>query len=235
MPATSTIVSETKPASPAVQPAPGRLLRWWFLAVVLLALAFLADRFVDALPRAHSSSNFLWIVAHNISKFGDWPFLLLAGVAVWAGGRFSRRSALAKLGLALALSSCLAGLAATTIRSVTGRTRPSATVAQGWYGIRHDSQWLVGKYDYNSFPSGHTGAMAGFVVPLFLGTRRGKIPAILLLLAMGWSRVFLGAHHMSDVVAAALIGVAIGVLTWRRIVPKLTGSPALTGTPELAA
>lgn len=222
MPATTTTPDTT--ATSAARPSASRRAWLWLLAALLLvAAAFVADHYVDPLARTHSNSSFLWLVAHDISKFGDWPYLLAAGLAVWAAGKFSRRATLAKLGLALALSSCLAGFTATAIRSVTGRTRPSATEAQGWYGIRHNSQWLVGKYDYNSFPSGHTGAMAGFAVPLFLGTRRGKIPAVLLILAMGWSRVFLGAHHVSDVVTAAVIGIAVGVLTWRRILPKLTG------------
>lgn len=207
----------------AVREQPRRRIWPFVAAALLIAAALLGDRYVDPLARGRSNSGWLWLIAHDVSKFGDWPYLLLAGLAVAMCGRFLRRPMLARLGVALALSSCLAGLAATAIRSVTGRTRPSATVAQGWYGIRHDSQWLVGKYDYNSFPSGHTGAAAGFAVALFLGTRRGKLPAVLLVLLMGWSRVYLGAHHLSDVVAAAVVGTAVGVVTCHKLVPKIVG------------
>jgi membrane-associated phospholipid phosphatase len=192
-------------------------------AALLVAAAFLADHTVDQFVQAHQNPHLL-TVAHTVSKYGDWPFLVAIGILVLAFGPMLGRPAITRLGLALALCACLGGLSATVIRSVTGRTRPSAKVPQGWYGIRHDSQWLIGQYQYNSFPSGHTGAAVGFAVPLFLGTRRGKIPAVLLGLIMAWSRVYLECHHLSDVTVAALLGMAFGLATWRWLLSRMGGA-----------
>jgi membrane-associated phospholipid phosphatase len=156
-----------------------------------------------------------------VSKYGDLGYLLLVALIIFVLGGIFRHRMATKLAIALVLSSCLAGVVTTTIRSVTGRTRPSANVAQGWYGIRHDSRWLVGKYQFNSFPSGHTGCAVGFAIPLFLGFRRGRILAVVFAAAVGWSRIYLGCHHLSDVIVAALIGIVVGLYAWHRLLPKL--------------
>jgi membrane-associated phospholipid phosphatase len=170
--------------------------------------------------RGHWNQN--WInVAGIVSKYGDLDYLLLVCLIILVWGLVFRHRMTIKLAIALALCSSLAGIVTTTIRSLTGRTRPSANVAQGWYGIRHDSQWLVGKYQYNSFPSGHTGCAVGFAIPLFLGLRRGRMPAVLFAAAVGWSRVYLGCHHLSDVAVAAVIGITVGLFAWYRLIPKL--------------
>ncbi len=190
------------------------------VCAALLASAFLCDRFVEQFVQQHRNPGWLH-VAREISKYGDWFYLVLPALLLLAVGELWKNQRLRRLGFALALSSCIAGLTATAIRCSTGRTRPSATVAQGWYGIRHDGQWLPGRSQYNSFPSGHVGFATGFGVALFLGTRRWKIPAVLIPAAIGWSRIYLGAHHFSDVVAAAMLGVALGMYTCNRLVPRL--------------
>jgi undecaprenyl-diphosphatase len=69
-----------------------------------------------------------------------------------------------------------------------------------------------------SFPSGHAmasitvyGALA-FVIAASVGTRRAQLlvlsSAIALVLAIGFSRVYLGVHYASDVVAAYCAGLA---------------------------
>jgi len=75
-----------------------------------------------------------------------------------------------------------------------------------------------------SFPSGHMGATtAQLLVPvLFLfhrvGSRlwRAVVTALVTtyLLLLGWSRVYLGMHHLSDVLWGAVNGVACGLIAW---------------------
>jgi undecaprenyl-diphosphatase len=195
---------------------------FWFGALValLIVMAFAFDapigRWVSRNPDPAWRRT-----ASLITQYANLPFLLLAAVGLLAAGFWRRNRFWKRLALALILSSCLSGLVATAIRCTTGRTRPSAKEPQGWYGIRHNSQWIIGKYDYSSFPSGHTGTAMGFAGVFLLGVRRWKLPAVLLGVLMGWSRVFLGCHHLSDVVVSALIGMAVGYLTWHRILPAL--------------
>jgi membrane-associated phospholipid phosphatase len=190
------------------------------VCAAILVCSFSCDRFVEQFALQHRNPAVLH-AAREISRYGEWFYLVLPALLLFCAGDLWKNQRLKKLGLALALSSCIAGLSATAIRFSTGRTRPSATVPQGWYGIRHDGQWLPGRSPYNSFPSGHMGFATGFGVALFLGTRRWKIPAVLIPAAIGWSRIYLGAHHFSDVVASAMLGIAVGIYTWYRLVPRL--------------
>jgi membrane-associated phospholipid phosphatase len=177
------------------------------------------------------NSDFPWRpLAVFISRYADWPFLILYAVLIFAGAFVFTNNRLMAVALAMGISCGICGTTATAIRSLSGRTRPSAHEAQGWYGAFHNSQCLIGNHDYNSFPSGHVGAVVGFAVPLLLGTRRGRFPAVLLSLAVAWSRLFLRCHHFSDVVVAAVIGVIGGVWIWlwisRKYSRRRRGSPA---------
>jgi len=71
---------------------------------------------------------------------------------------------------------------------------------------------------YSSFPSGHMissvimfGLLAYFLVPK-ISSRAGKAAAILLavllVLFIGYSRFFMGAHYITDVIAGTALGVA---------------------------
>lgn len=200
------------------------------LALVVVAIAFLCDDKVDRLMRLHSAPHWRPL-AIFISRYADWPYLILYAVLFFFAAVILGDRRLRSVALAVGISCGICGTTATIIRSVTGRTRPSAHEAQGWYGAFHDSQCLIGDHDFNSFPSGHVGAAVGFAVPLFLGTRRGRWLAILLSLAVTWSRLFLRCHHLSDVVVAMIIGTAGGLYTWYWLMRKHPcfgfGSPAL--------
>ncbi len=109
-----------------------------------------------------------------------------------------------------------------------GRPPPSALVATTGY----------------SFPSGHAVAGAATAVALVLvllpsGPRRRKWEAIAVLFAfvMAFSRVYLNAHWLSDVVAGVLLGtgVALGSAALatevRDVAMRMRGSPIPAGTP----
>jgi membrane-associated phospholipid phosphatase len=192
------------------------------LLAVLVALAFICDGRVDSFFSAERNSHADWKgLASFVSRYADWPFLILYALIVFVVGLVRKSDRIKTIAIAIGLSCFLTGMTATAIRSVTGRTRPSATAPQGFYGLRSNSQWLVGNHDFNSFPSGHVGAAVGFVVPLILaGRRRSKVPAILFCGLMAWARMFSGCHHLSDVIVAAIIGTMGGYCVWRWMIPK---------------
>jgi undecaprenyl-diphosphatase len=66
-----------------------------------------------------------------------------------------------------------------------------------------------------SFPSGHTSR--AFLLVAVVGLHERKwLPALLPYgVLAGLARVYEGAHYPSDVLAGALLGLAIGVLFWR--------------------
>lgn len=198
--------------------------RWRLLGiacsvVLLVAFAFLCDNAVDHLMQFQGHSPWRPFAAF-ISRYADWPFLILYALLIFASAFVFANNRLMVVSLAMGISCGICGTMATLIRSVSGRTRPSAPEAQGWYGLFHNSHCLIGNHDFNSFPSGHVGAVVGFALPLLLGTRWGRIPAVALSFAVAWSRLFLRCHHLSDVVVAAIIGVAGGICIWLWISSK---------------
>jgi undecaprenyl-diphosphatase len=94
-------------------------------------------------------------------------------------------------------------LAFFVLKRVIGRERPCATEPHCWS--------ILLPPDRFSFPSGHT--ITAFAIAISLGL---YYPALLLglvfcALSVGASRMILGLHYLSDVLAGILIGVTIGV------------------------
>jgi undecaprenyl-diphosphatase len=75
-----------------------------------------------------------------------------------------------------------------------------------------------------SFPSGHMGATTAQLLVLVLfffhrvESRAWRVAVTVVvagyLLVLGWSRVYLGMHHVSDVLWGAVNGVACGLIAW---------------------
>lgn len=82
--------------------------------------------------------------------------------------------------------------------------------------------------DY-SFPSGHTLSSVIGVCVLTGANRRFALAAIPLAVLIGISRLFLYVHFPSDVLAAALLGTAIG--TAAVLIAKRTNGKKLPDTP----
>ncbi len=113
------------------------------------------------------------------------------------------------LGLRVGAAAGLATLASQALKRSLTRARPDSAI-DGF-------QPLAANPDRFSFPSGHTAA-AFAVAAAFAGEPYALGPlSLLLAVAMGPSRVYLGAHYPLDVGAGAVLGV-LGGLAARLIV-----------------
>ena len=66
-----------------------------------------------------------------------------------------------------------------------------------------------------SFPSGHvTAAAAGMTALSLIKGKKLVVPSVIVVLLMAVSRNYLMAHYPSDVLVAAVIGVASGFIAW---------------------
>lgn len=105
-------------------------------------------------------------------------------------------------GGALALAAMALGLVFTnlTLKPLVSRPRPWLDVA----GLVP----LIGEHDPHSFPSGHTAAAfaAGMVWTRTLPRRWQRVLAAAAAVCMGLSRLYVGVHYPSDVLAGALTG-----------------------------
>lgn len=185
--------------------------RGWAVALVLWTLLLLAAFRFDA--NVHT-----WVAQHQtpalrratllVSRLGDWPAHFLAGIIGVAVAYIAGNRAWLRIFVAMIIALALAGAAARVIKVSVGRARPSVTENVGWTGPSLRSK-------YHSFPSGHTAAStAFFAVPCFARRRIGyaflPIPFVIAV-----ARILLDAHHLSDVVFAAMLGAVCAMLVWR--------------------
>ena len=111
---------------------------------------------------------------------------------------------------ALSLLAMVLGLLCTNVvlKHLVGRTRPWIDVA----GLIP----LVNEPDPNSFPSGHTCAAfaAGIIWARALPRTWMRVGAVILAVCMGLSRLYVGVHYPSDVLAGAVVGSLCAWAAW---------------------
>ena len=177
------------------------------LAAALVALTW---RFLDAPVTAWAErvqSDAVENVIRITNRLGGGAnpgllvlFFLIAGVVY----RHRRWTAYA---VAMTFAGVIAGLSVQAVKYLAGRTRPEL-----WLGPFHHARTSA-----TSFPSGHTvGAFALLGVLLWTSPSRAmRAIAFVLAAAVGLSRILAFRHWASDVLASALIGLAVSYLVTR--------------------
>jgi undecaprenyl-diphosphatase len=164
----------------------------------------------------------VWVATHRVGALNG-PSVWIGTVdklgAVWIvlavslalARRLGARRALA-LGLMTGLGTFAADSVSFLVKDVTGRTRPF---------IAHRQIEPLYTVHSSSFPAGHAAtAFAGAVLAAAIAPRLAPVLGALALV-IGFSRVYDGVHYPTDVVAGAIIGVAVG--TAAVLICELTG------------
>lgn len=189
----------------------GAECNYWLIAMFfLLPIGLYIDRTVLDIIRVE---DFYWLsyAADWISFFGDF-YTGIIPVCFYFLGRsfFYRRDALRRLVLCVLLASLTAGLFTISLRTVTGRPRPYAEIADGFHG---PSWW----HKYNSFPSAHATAAFGAATPLYVVHPSIGVPALGFAALVAWSRLQMNVHHPMDVIVGAYIGIFFGLMYGRSL------------------
>lgn len=189
--------------------------------VACLALALLLiSRWVDpvltlALERNVSpavNGFFYWV-----GELGDTEFYIVAALAIYVlalvgmyrGWACLLRAGFDRLarGAVLVLGSmAVGGIITLVVKKVVARARPEVLIEDGLYGLVEP---FTGGSDFNSFPSSHT--LTAFAVAAAIGeiAPRWRLPALSIAALVAISRVINRAHYLSDVLAAAAIGILV--------------------------
>jgi undecaprenyl-diphosphatase len=156
-----------------------------------------------------------WVLLDWVMPLASSPVVLL-GLAVAAVVWTLRQSGLRQAGIvALALAAVVgvSDLTCGVVKKIARRPRPLAVEHGVW--AHGDAGWQHwedppggGK---SSFPSAHAAnAMAATVVLLTVGGWRRRVlwlPGI-----VGYSRIYLGKHYPTDVLAGFAVGLAVGLV-----------------------
>ena len=165
----------------------------------------ISTRDYKLMKRVHQWSAPRWFRVWMISatRGGDgWLWAAIAPLVLAFGGA-SRYPALGSAGLAAACGIALF----LSLKKATGRKRPCDLEPHCWNKLLPPDRF--------SFPSGHS--MTAFAVAVSLGL---FYPAVMIGLlfcscSIAASRVALGMHFLSDVVAGSLIGTGLGYASFR--------------------
>lgn len=150
------------------------------------------------------------------------PGALLVSASLYATGAATGNNTLADASLHATEAVLVTALATNVLKLVVGRARPNATPGRDAHHFLVGRGYRVG---FNSFPSGHTSA--AFAAASVFGAELDRTGAagagaarpVLYGVAslVGAARMYNDRHWLSDVVAGALLGHAIG----RRIVSRV--------------
>ena len=154
---------------------------------------------------AHPTATW-WIELYT--NTGNAFFYIFYAALFWWGIR-KEKPELTRFVLAYVLAQLLVGFVLGRIfKFAIGRPRPL-----------FDGPFTPLAFDsgHHSFPSGHTTEIIGAGLPL-IQRYKSVILALLLSLVtatMGFSRIYLSAHHPSDVAGGIILGSVAGYLAWR--------------------
>ncbi len=217
---------------------------WLFHELAEQVMRGSTQRFDDTvLEWIHGQASPMWDgVAIQITAVGNGTSVAVISLVVcaflWA---FRQRGAI----LLVVLAVLGADLGQSVLKAVFRRPRPELFVIQTPYARPLST----------SFPSGHaTGAVALYLILGYLLARMGgsrvfswivTVLAAVLVLGIGLSRVYLGVHYPSDVVAGYLMGFgwvtlcifgieSVGIIRNRSRRPADRTAPAAPHTDDLA-
>ena len=100
------------------------------------------------------------------------------------------------------------------IKNLVARTRP--------YEVVEGLKLLIAKQSDFSFPSGHTGASFAAAVVIFMKTpKKYGIPAMRMAALIAFSRLYVGVHYPTDVLAGLVTGTICALMSvklslWRQ-------------------
>lgn len=147
-------------------------------------------------------TDLMTTIMKAITRLGDGGCLWIAlTVMLLVLGKTRKVGATSALALIITFVTVNLG-----IKNAVARIRP--------YEVIEGLTNLVDKQKDFSFPSGHSAhAFAVGVVILILMPKKIGVPIFIISILMAYSRLYIGVHYPTDVIAGALIGTLIALIS----------------------
>lgn len=173
------------------------------IVVVLLVLKGHAGSFI-LLNQYHNKTLDMFFV--NFTYVGDGLFSVFLAFVLFFFIKTQR------LSMVLLSSYIVSGLLAQLLKRIADTPRPIAYFTLDQYNKFVDG---VNNASAHSFPSGHTTSAFALATVLACYTKNRLLQLAYLLLAVvvGYSRIYLGQHFLTDVFGGAVLGTFVSVIS----------------------
>jgi len=178
------------------------LLAGFFAVAAILLICYGKSGSFLILNRFHFNSLDLFFSKYTF--FGDGLFAVLLSVILFFYVKTQR------LSLVLLSSYIVSGLLAQMFKRIFNAPRPKAFFTIDQYNKFVDGVTVANNH---SFPSGHTTTAFGMAIVLAYFTPNKYLQSLFFLMAItaGFSRIYLGQHFLTDVLAGAFLGSVISI------------------------
>lgn len=151
-------------------------------------------------------SKFLNVLFIGITLIGDGIFSVVLSIILFF---FNKKF----IALMVFSSFAISGIVTQVLKFFISEARPGLFLAQTNYPyfIEH-----VTLHNFHSFPSGHsTSAFALVAILSFaIKNKNYSIPLVIIGALVGYSRIYLGQHFITDVAVGSIIGVLFSIICW---------------------
>lgn len=207
-------MTNTKPSPiidhpPSIIPRP--LFRIFFASclIAVSAIGHSQNLDINLLHSINSGNSAGWNRTNRIFSQSMAPVCIGAPSSLFLYGTFAPDSATKRNSLVAGTSLLASGIVAVGMKYAFNRKRPYVTYP--------DLISNLTKENTPSFPSGHASSAFATATSLSLMYPRWYViaPSFLWAGAVGYSRMELGAHYASDVLAGAIMGAGSSFLMWK--------------------
>ncbi|WP_231686805.1 phosphatase PAP2 family protein [Bacillus sp. JCM 19034] len=149
-----------------------------------------------------NQQNHLASIMKYFTHFGGATFTIVftLSLSIFASGSLQRAGWIALFSLTIS------HLIVTVIKKIIPRNRP--------YLVLQNVTVVDNPFKDHSFPSGHTTAIFSILVPLMITYPFLILPLLIVAVIVGLSRIVLGLHYPSDVLAGATLGGISAILSY---------------------
>lgn len=151
-------------------------------------------------------SDFLNFVFIGITLIGDGFFSVALCIILF----IMRRKYLA---IIIFISFATSGIFAQILKYFISEARPALLLEKANYPYFIENVTL---HNFHSFPSGHSASAFALFAVLSFAVEKKSYSILFLAFAalVGYSRIYLGQHFISDVAVGSFIGVAFSIISW---------------------